>query len=955
MACPVCSCVQHKIPRQELGPHPYVECSNCRLYYQATLNPKIYEAHHENPGNTMSEVEKKANISLAIKLIGNHLTKKLTPTNGNWYHFDIGSKYPYLGHSLQNQAKNLTSYGMDGIEEAQVFGQELGVKMFKQDFENDPVPKEVVGKIHLVTMVHCFEHMYKPLEAIEKIHKMLVPGGIFFIRSPDHEVPGVERDFTKGHYDIHPLIWCESAVLESLVQVKDKFIVEESYPINPGQRDYVLRKISNKPTIGVGYIVKNEERDLPASLESIKDVADIVCIKDTGSTDNTEKAALDFIHRNPTLELYYDTYTGASKKDEAGDWKLWDFAKARNKYVEFLEPAADWILWMDADDTVPRETAKVIKRIPYMPLDMHGFMIKTGIDGHVHHRMWRSGSGVKYVGACHEYPVWPDSMRTRVWENLNIVHNGADGVGESSILRNLRILEREPKNHRNLFYLANTYRDAYGIPANTQDQRNTYLKRAIETYKEYLSSPSTYWDESVMAQIYKARCERWLGDYESCLRTVREGIARDPSWAEFYMESCYLEQSRGNQWAAISWALQAKDIPFRKRLFSESNKYTDQPLRALCHSFNNLGNSSLALEWGRQVKKFVVDPSWEDFLKAIGDKPAININRPGALGDVIITGWLLKGLKEKHPGCEVVYYTKSPDAANLLADVDEVRDCNQWDNRTPGHDYVLTGYPIQEGYPKVPMRENLVNYFAKEAGVAPSTPSIKIPPLKSAEHYITVHVQAGWSTYKNWPIDRWKELLINLKEVLPEWRVIQIGGSTDPKIDLSFVEDRVGKTSIAETAQLIKHADLHLGVDSFTNHLAGVFRTPAVILFGSTSPAGSGYSHARNIWLGLKCSPCYKEDPKISRQSQGVCNNPEKQTYDNPQHACLHGLGVEDVFRNMYSYIKEVCGNMYSYIKENNLAELDPATSPDPIFDLPGKIIETRENNEDPVIIKEWR
>jgi len=93
---------------------------------------------------------------------------------------------------------------------------------------------------------------------------------------------------------------------------------------------------------------------------------------------------------------------------------------------------------------------------------------------------------------------------------------------------------------------------------------------------------------------------------------------------------------------------------------------------------------------------------------------------------------------------------------------------------------------------------------------------------------------------------------------------------------------------------------VHLGVDSFANHLthyewiAGESdpprRVPGLILWGSTQASAAGYPHNTNISLGLACQPCFREDPKVSRMARGPCINPPGQTYDQPRHACLHGI-----------------------------------------------------------------
>ena len=102
-----------------------------------------------------------------------------------------------------------------------------------------------------------------------------------------------------------------------------------------------------------------------------------------------------------------------------------------------------------------------------------------------------------------------------------------------------------------------------------------------------------------------------------------------------------------------------------------------------------------------------------------------------------------------------------------------------------------------------------------------------------------------------------------------------------------------------ESISLISNATMHVGVDSFTNHLTHIKwqgrQTPGLILWGSTQVGAAGYKENFNISLGLACQPCFKESPKISASPRGVCENPPGQTYEQPCHACMTGIQVSQV------------------------------------------------------------
>ncbi len=232
--------------------------------------------------------------------------------------------------------------------------------------------------------------------------------------------------------------------------------------------------------------------------------------------------------------------------------------------------------------------------------------------------------------------------------------------------------------------------------------------------------------------------------------------------------------------------------------------------------------------------------------------------------------------------------------AQLLVGVDKVFRADEWDGREPGRDLWLTGYPLAEGYPERPMQQHLVAYFCDEAGVPFGKPQLKEPEPFAIDRpaWVTIHPKAGWSAYKEWPLDKWSEIVARFHEAYPKIAVAQIGGAGDPPVEGADCDLR-GRTSLSQAIWLVKNSVLHFGVDSFSNHAAGAFEHPSVIVFGSTSPTGSGYDSAINLWAGLDCSPCYREDPNISRQSRGPCINPPGQEYAHPRHACMAAITVD--------------------------------------------------------------
>lgn len=212
------------------------------------------------------------------------------------------------------------------------------------------------------------------------------------------------------------------------------------------------------------------------------------------------------------------------------------------------------------------------------------------------------------------------------------------------------------------------------------------------------------------------------------------------------------------------------------------------------------------------------------------------------------------------------------------------------------------GYPFHEGFPAKKMSDHIIRYFAKEAGLLipdGSIPQLQIasysPPEKiqklSSPFYITIQVKTGWSKYKEWPLDRWFNLIRLIKERTGAL-VYQIGGPGDPKIrgaDGDFLNDGFLTNLSAQS-----WARIHIGLDSIFNHTTNIkwshknSVTPAVVIFGSTDPTGFGYPQNDNLFLNLGCQPCYRENPEISDRPGGPC--PFK-------HECMQWIDVEDVYK----------------------------------------------------------
>lgn len=154
----------------------------------------------------------------------------------------------------------------------------------------------------------------------------------------------------------------------------------------------VLARPMRRPKISLCMIVRNEERVLGECLRSARPWVDEILLVDTGSTDQTVEIAAEYgatISHFPWCE---------------------DFAAARN--ASLTGATGDWILWIDADDTIPPVSGEaILEAVRNAPEEVVGFVIPVqfvddgspGAGTRVDHvKLFRNRPGLAFEGRIHE-------------------------------------------------------------------------------------------------------------------------------------------------------------------------------------------------------------------------------------------------------------------------------------------------------------------------------------------------------------------------------------------------------------------------------------------------------------------------------------------------------------------------------------------------------------------------
>jgi len=130
-------------------------------------------------------------------------------------------------------------------------------------------------------------------------------------------------------------------------------------------------------------------------------------------------------------------------------------------------------------------------------------------------------------------------------------------------------------------------------------------------------------------------------------------------------------------------------------------------------------------------------------------------------------------------------------------------------------------------------------------------------------HYITVH--DGWDSKfklvaqrptKSLPLQTWSQIVELLKSAIPEFKIVQLGGTTGSDIHGVDINLRSMKLSFQESMSILAGAALHLDTESGLVHVGSALGIKSVVMFGPTNMGWFSYSENYNV--GPKqCGNCW--------------------------------------------------------------------------------------------------
>jgi len=230
--------------------------------------------------------------------------------------------------------------------------------------------------------------------------------------------------------------------------------------------------------LSVCYIVKNEILKLPESIKHVRELADEICIVDTGSTDGTVQYA----------KFAADKFAKFKWCD--------DFSAARNKSLELA--TGDWILVLDADEWIDESAYPKIRTLAFRT-DVEGFLFT--IFNFMQDPMWVKKPAVLYGKAIRLFRKGY-KYEGIVHNKLNIENPADSGLSVNNFAfkerdtirekcdRNKKLMEKKIKSqgwtHINCIHYSDIYRKLWTWHGDIKDGMKAvhYLNEALKKQKD---------------------------------------------------------------------------------------------------------------------------------------------------------------------------------------------------------------------------------------------------------------------------------------------------------------------------------------------------------------------------------------------------------------------------------------------------------------------------------------
>jgi glycosyltransferase involved in cell wall biosynthesis len=339
-------------------------------------------------------------------------------------------------------------------------------------------------------------------------------------------------------------------------------------------------KTYDKSLMALVMMVKNEERRIRVSFDSVKDYTDTFIILDTGSTDSTIDICREYCkEHNITLYLKEEPFV--------------NFCVSRNVLLDYVDEVLKkqrYLLQLDCNDELRNHT-ELMDFISTYKGNATGFYLKqqwwTGnnMDSYFNIRMCKSHAKWRYKGVVHEYIIQegltPKELRTgKGTERLEHIVLFQDRTVDDD--KSFRRFKRDkdmlfgeylknPNDPRTLFYLAQTC----GCLGNIQDAYKFYVLRTKEDDDGFMEE--IYQSYFRLAELAQHLGHPWEESVNWFLKAYSHSQRAEPlvKLAEHYLRKNHFGESKPDYMMAYTFASMACKLifPLNQILFIDRRCY----------------------------------------------------------------------------------------------------------------------------------------------------------------------------------------------------------------------------------------------------------------------------------------------------------------------------------------------------------------------------------------------
>lgn len=428
--------------------------------------------------------------------------------------------------------------------------------------------------------------------------------------------------------------------------------------------------------------------------------------------------------------------------------------------------------------------------------------------------------------------------------------------GGQVIVNDTMFTEHDTMQYRSLFDrndLVKKLKKLLGDDKYRQKMGEAARKEAAEPYYDWRLTAKK-WEAYIDTANLKNRKDTWDKEDLEIREPTRDTAQSDWSDKDFvtWLYTDILRREKGPDPEGLQhWMTQLSNGAPRQMIESHFRKLIEQENQ----------EKSLLSQDSKQFSPNPVERISAQLDEA--DKFRILYAMPETAGDVLISTGVIASLAERYPEASIYLATKSeyrdivtgnPHLKGYV-DYDESMMINYraWEKSGPSDgpfDIVLTPHIITQRIPhwihsghgpwlgRAYANMCDVEFGEQHISLAHETCLKKYNriidekttvTLHDADRsYITVHAQTRTDPKDYDYLDR---VLSRIKR--DDFVVVQVGGGNDKKLE-NVDYDLRGKTTPQELARVLKHAQLHIGVDSFPMHVALTVGTRVVALFGGT-------------------------------------------------------------------------------------------------------------------------